>query len=116
MSRSTRRMRMPDAGFIRLDEPPRCDPRAHKGHAQPAHVSLWGAIRFNRVENGVTYATVNDVRRYRLGDQGDLYYPQRNATIPLTTIFSTAPSSSCAGASDIMAAALRGGPDSRPSI
>ena len=74
------------------------------------------AIRFNRVENGVTYATVNGVRSYRLGDQGDSYFPQRNATIPLTTIFSTAPSSSCAGASNIMAAALRGDPDSRPSI
>ena len=66
------------------------------------------AIRFNRVENGVTYATVNGVRSYRLDDQGDSYFPQRNATILLTTIFSTAPSRSCAGASNIMPAALRG--------
>ena len=65
-----------------------------------------GAIRFNRVENGVTYATVNGVRSYLLGDQGDSYFPQRNATIPLTTIFSTALSSSCAGASNIMPAVL----------
>ena len=64
----------------------------------------------------MTYATVNDVRSYRLGDQGDSYLPQRNATIPLTTIFSTAASSSCAGASNVMSAALRGGPYSRPSI
>ena len=57
--------------------------------------------------------TVNGVRSYRLGDQGVSYFPQRNATIPLTTIFSTARSSSCVGASNIMPAraARRGGPD-----